>query len=127
MTSPIFSNEEVNLLHALRSRSTECKEHFRQKYINTNLLCSLCQTENENQLHIQTCTVLIEKYRSENLSIDQVEYENLFSKNINKQKEVTQLFMELLKLRKTLLEDNSQQNPSPTNVLYCTVYSSSGK
>ena len=135
MTSPIFSNEEVNLLHALRSRSTECKENFRQKYINTNLLCSLCQTENENQQHILTCTVLIEKFRSENLSIDQVEYENLFSNNVNKQKEVTQLFMELFKIRETLLEDNSQQDPSPTdvelsmnnNLLDCTVYSSSGK
>ena len=89
MTSPIFSKEELNLLHALRSTSTECKENFRQEYINTNLLCSLCQTENENQLHIQTCTVLIEKYRSENLSIDHVEYENLFSNNIKKQKEMT--------------------------------------
>ena len=132
MTSPIFSNEEVNLLQALRSRSTECKENFRQKYINTNLLCSLCQTENENQQHILTCTVLIEKFRSENLSIDQVEYENLFSNNVNKQKEVTQLFMELFKIRETLLEDNSQQDPSPTdvelsmnnNLLDCTVYSS---
>ena len=97
---------------------------------NTNLLCSLCQTENENQLHIQTCTVLIEKYRGENLSIDQVECENLFSNNINKQKEVKQLFMELFKIRETLLEDKSQQDPSPTdvelsmnnNLLDCTVY-----
>ena len=79
--------------------------------------------------------MLIEKFRSENLSIDQVEYENLFSDNLNKQKEVTKLFMELFKIRETLLEDNSQQDPSPTdvellmynNLLDCTVYSSSGK
>ena len=135
MTSPIFSNEEVNLLHALRSRSTECKENFKQKYIYSNLLCSLGCNENENQQHILTCTVIKEKYRSENLAINQVEYENIFSTNINKQKEVTQLYMDLFKIRDTLLEDNSQQDPSPTdvellmsnNLLDCTVYSSSGK
>ena len=79
--------------------------------------------------------MLIEKFRSENLSIDQVEYDNLFSDNLNKQKEVTKLFMELFKIRETLLEDNSQQDPSPTdvellmnnNLLDCIVYSSSGK
>ena len=60
--------------------------------------------------------MLIEKFRSENLSIDQVQYKNLFSNNVNKQKEVTQLFMELFKIRETLLEDNSQQDPSPTDV-----------
>ena len=76
-----------------------------------------------------------EKYRSENLAINQVEYENIFSTNINKQKEVTQLYMDLFKIRDTLLEDNSQQDPSPTdvellmsnNLLDCTVYSSPGK
>ena len=31
--NPVFSNEEVNLLHSLRSRTTECKANCKPKYI----------------------------------------------------------------------------------------------
>ena len=34
MTSPLFSNEEVNLLHGLRSRSVNVKCNFRTRYQN---------------------------------------------------------------------------------------------
>ena len=34
MVSPIFLNEEVNQLHALRSRTTNCKMNFKNKYRN---------------------------------------------------------------------------------------------
>ena len=47
VTSPLFSNAEVNKLHALRSRSTDCKENFKQKYLHSNTLCSLCQVESD--------------------------------------------------------------------------------
>ena len=47
MTSPIFTNEEVNLLHALHSRSVNVKCNFRNKYLN-NLLCPLCQKEDDD-------------------------------------------------------------------------------
>ena len=33
MVSPIFSNEEVNLFHHLRSRSGECRANYKQKEI----------------------------------------------------------------------------------------------
>ena len=38
MVSPLFLNEYVNQLHALRSRSTDCKNDYKQKCINSNLL-----------------------------------------------------------------------------------------
>ena len=44
LTSPLFSNDEVNLLHRLRSRMTECKANFKQKYVhNLKLWASLRQ------------------------------------------------------------------------------------
>jgi hypothetical protein len=42
MVSPLFDNDEVNTLHALRSRMVECKANFKQKFLNDNLLCQLC-------------------------------------------------------------------------------------
>ena len=41
MVSPIFSNKEVNMLYALRSRATECRANYKQKYIHSNILYSI--------------------------------------------------------------------------------------
>ena len=137
MTSPIFSNQEVNTLYALRSRSTECKENFKQKYVNTNLLCPLCKDENESQQHILKCRVLLSQFETTNLTKENVTYEDLFSPDVHKQKVITMMFIELFELRKKLQENrNSQPAPSPTvpvelrmsnDLLDCTVYSSFGK
>ena len=37
MVSPVFYNSDVNLLHALRSRSTDCRVNFKNKYIHSDL------------------------------------------------------------------------------------------
>ena len=56
MLSPVFTNEEVR--YALRSRGTECKSNFKNKYAHTNLLCLLCKAQNEDQQHILSCKVI---------------------------------------------------------------------
>ena len=134
MTSPIFTDIEVNLLHRLRSRSTECKENFKQKYIHTNIRCSLCDVENEDQRHLLSCRVIQQYIRSNNITISKVEYQDLFSQDVRKQKEITTLYLELFQIRTTLLND-SQVAPSSTtmeltmgkDVQYCIDYSLSGK
>ena len=68
MTSPIFRNEEVNQLFALRSRTTNCKENFKQKYRNDDLLCGLCYKEKEDQPHLLRCDVLRKKFISKQIS-----------------------------------------------------------
>ena len=137
MTSPIFSNLEVNTLHALRSRSTECKENYKQKYAYSNLLCALCGDENENQQHILKCRVLLANLKTTNMIKEKPVYEDIFSPNVQKQKVITVIYMELFELRKNLQENqNSQPAPSPiqpvelrmsNNLHDCTVYSSFGK
>ena len=130
MTSLIFSNQEVNTLY-------EIQENFKQKYVNTNLLCPLCKDENESQQHILKCRVLLSKFETTNVTKENVTYEDLFSPDVHKQKVITMMFIELFELRKKLQENrNSQPAPSPTllvelrmsnDLLDCTVYSSFGK
>ena len=48
-------SQEVNLLHDMRSRSTECTVNFKQKYIHTNTRCTVCGDESENQQHLMKC------------------------------------------------------------------------
>ena len=135
MTSPLFSNEEVNLLHALRSRTTECKENFKQKHINSNLLCNLCKVENEDQPHLMRCSVIQDNFDTEEIANKQIKYDDIFSENIVKQKEITSLFLILFKIRNEIQENqNSQPAPSNTDVMLrtsnnlhdCIVYLSSG-
>ena len=116
MTNPIFSNEEVNVLHALRSRGIECKSNFKQKYLNSDLLCPLCLLENEDQKHILTCSVIQNEFENENISNSETKYENIFSNDVRKQKEITSLYTDLLKIRERLIKENSQEAPSSTAV-----------
>ena len=57
MQSPIFTNEEVNTLHALRSRSVNVKTNFKNKF-RDDLLCPLCLSFEDNQPHLLECPEL---------------------------------------------------------------------
>ena len=117
MTSPIFSNLEVNTLHALRSRSTECKENYKQKYVYSNLLCPLCGDENETQQHILKCRVLLANLKTTNIIKEKPVYEDIFSPDVQKQKVITVIYIELFELRKNLQENqNSQLAPASHNM-----------
>ena len=105
MTSPLFTNSEVDMLHALRSRCTDCRVNFKKKYIHTNLKCLLCGIEDDDQQYILTCTVIQSYIQSKNITVNKVIYEDIFSSDISKQKEITALYMELFKIRNILLKD----------------------
>ena len=60
LTSPIFYDEEVELLHALRSRYTNVKANFSYKFTN-DMRCPLCLTDRDDQQHILSCSVLKKK------------------------------------------------------------------
>ena len=53
-----FTVEEVQLLFMLRSRQFPVKNNYRNKYINTNLLCELCKLEESNEVHLTKCVVM---------------------------------------------------------------------
>ena len=136
MVSPVFSNEEVNLLYALRSRATACRANFKQKYIHTNILCTLCQVECDDQQHILQCKVILDEYKSDDLAITSATYDDIFSDDVLKQKEVTTLFLKLFSIRDKLIEEKTNpDDPSSTrleldvsdNLLDCIVYSCPGK
>ena len=88
LTSPLFSNDEVNLLHRLRSRMTECKANFKQKYVH-NLKCRLCNLEVEDQQHLLHCVELSKLFQTQSVTKGKVKYEDIFSPNIEQQKVAT--------------------------------------
>ena len=85
MLSTIFNNEEVSMLHALRSKTTNCKANFKFKYRNEDLLCNLCHTANQDQQHLLTCEVLQRQFKTKQQANNKVDHENIFSEDVQKQ------------------------------------------
>ena len=111
MTSPLFTNQEVNLLHSLRSRSVNVKVNYKQKYLE-NLLCSLCKKESDDQEHIINCEVLKKLIKSREVVIENCIYDDIFADH-QKQKRITHLFYKFLEIRNNLLDENlSIRDPS---------------
>ena len=124
MTSTLFSNEEVNILHALRSRSVDCKNNYRNLYKEDDLLCKLCAASICNQEHIMNCTVIQKSFKTDDISIDKVVYTDIFNEDIRKQKAVATLYKYVLEIRRAKLQNLSEkQSPStPNRVLRKSVY-----
>ena len=107
LTSPLFNNEEVNLLFSLRSRSVECKDNFKGLH-GENLSCSLCPNEcKDDQPHILLCPKTREKLTSTEAANADVLYEHIFE-NAIKQKEATVLFANMLDIRTILLNEQKR-------------------
>ena len=99
MTSPLFTNQEVNLLHALRSRSINVKDNYKQKY-QVNLLCSLCKKERDDQAHVINCEVLKRLIRTREVVMETCVYDDIFADHI-KQKQITHLFYKFLEINQS--------------------------
>ena len=111
ITSPLFSNSEVSLLFALRSRYIDCKANFRNKYSKDNLLCQICAKSEETQIHIFQCEILNSKLKSEEILKEKAEYNDMF-KDARRQKVIVTIFTQLLEIRKTILHQQQSRNPS---------------
>ena len=111
MISPLFSNSEVSLLFALRSKYIECKSNFKNKYKYDNLLCQLCGEDADTQPHILHCETLNSYLKCEDTIKEKVEYDDIFS-DTKKQKVIVRIFSKLLEIRKMLLNQETTTYPS---------------
>ena len=98
-----FSNENVNLLYRLRSRTTDVKGNFKTKFLG-NLQCSLGCADDETQEHLLSCKPIIDKLPSRQGAAS-ILYEDLFDSK--KQLVAVNWFSECFEVREELL---SSQN-----------------
>ena len=83
-----LSNEDKWLLMKFRTRMSEMKNNFKNRY--ENHLCQLCQAENDDQIHLFECEVLMNKCED----LDQnttIEYEDIFSSSLINQVDAIRL------------------------------------
>ena len=113
MLSPVFSNEEVNTLYSLRSRSIECKANFRNKYEEGDVLCPLCKIHIDDQRNMLQCPEILKKLKTNEVAKDAIKYEDIFESD-KKQKEITSLFIKVIKIRKNIIEEDLSQAQDPS-------------
>ena len=110
MNSPLFDYENVKLLLALRTRTLRgIKADFRGMFSDAN--CSLGCLHEDTIPNILTCPAILAHRQSNDAAIGNVQYEDIFSSDIVKQKQVTSLYRKHLDIRETLL------NSSPVAII----------
>ena len=107
--SPLFDRQSVEMLLALRTRTVRTiKNDFRGMFFNVD--CPLGCDHKDTLPNILTCPVLQSHIQSNDVANNKVKYEDIFSPDIVKQKQVTQLYTQLLEIRENL------QNSSPATI-----------
>ena len=104
MKSPLFNDEEVKTLHALRCISVNVMANLKNKY-GSDLLCPLCPKNEDNQLHILECPELTKRLKNSEFHDNKCTYQDLFA-NHKLQKPITHLFVMLINIRNNLLDKN---------------------
>ena len=98
LTSPLFNNESRTLLLRLRTRTVNgIRADFRGLY--ADISCPLGCGHDDTLANILTCTVLRSHHTSAHVSQSDIRFEDIFSLDIRKQKEVTELYRQLLDIR----------------------------
>ena len=101
MNSPIFNSQSVQMLFALRTRTVRnIKNDFRGMFPDVD--CPLGCRHIDSLPNILKCPVLQAHMRTNNVAIDAVKYEDIFSPDIVKQKQVTELFAQCLEIREII-------------------------
>ena len=98
LSSTLFNNESRNLLLRLRTRTVNgIRNDFGGLYSDT--LCPLGCGEEDTLQNVLTCKVLLTKHNSTQLSVSDIKYQDIFSSDILKQKQVTEFYRQLLQIR----------------------------
>ena len=114
LKSPLFNSDSMKLLLALRTRTVEgIKNDFRGMF--ADIACPLQCGETDTIEHILGCTVLRQNHTSDTISHSDIKYEDIFSSEIMKQKQATELFKELLEVRNNLLNSPPVATTGPVH------------
>ena len=102
LVSQDLSIREKKLLFSLRTRMFHVKTNYKKKY-EFNMQCSLCDDnpESESEKHLLKCTKILSNL-SDPIEVQNANYEDIFSSNLEDQVKITQIFTKVVKSRQIL-------------------------
>ena len=103
LSSPLFNSESRKLLLALRTRTVNgIRNDFRGRY--PDVKCPLMCDKDDTLQHILECVILKSQHTNNMISDGDIKYQDVFSSDVVKQKQVTELYRQLLDVRTNLLD-----------------------
>ena len=116
LSSPLFNTESRALLLALRTRTVSgVRGDFPGLY--QDRLCPVGCGDEDKLENIITCSVLQSYHASDSLTYDKAKFEDIFLSDIKKQKEITEMYRQLLEIRNKIL---SSQPVVITGPVHCS-------
>ena len=98
LKSPIFTTENMKLLLALRTRTVNgIRADFSGMFSST--LCPLCGEHLDSLENLLKCETLKSNMRTNSMSRSMINHSDLFCNDVVRQKEITELYSELLRIR----------------------------
>jgi hypothetical protein len=115
LSSPVFNSDSIKVLLALRTRTVEgIRNDFRGMY--ASIECPLQCGEDDKIQHILDCSVIKQHHKSENVSRNDIQYSDVFSCDTVIQKQVTELYQQLLEVRSRL----TNSEPDTSGPVHCS-------
>ena len=112
MNSPLFNSESSKLLLALRTRTVNgIRCDFRGLFV--DLKCPLKCGEDDKLQHILECAVLKTHHNTDELTYYAIKYEDIYANNPRKQKQVTELYWQLLNIREQIMNSQPEAVTGP--------------
>ena len=109
MRSPLFDFKSVQMLLALRTRTVRgVKNDFKGMY--TDVMCPLGCTHEDTIPNILICPAIQSNIETNDMANGIVTYEDIFSADIIKQKQVTAFYMKCLEIRENILNSKPAAN-----------------
>ena len=107
---------EKILLFRLRNRLIDVKMNFKRKY-NNDLQCRLCKKEEESQIHLTQCEVILSDSHVKK-ALEGYSYTDTFSKNVNVQAHMIYVWNRILKILKYQEDSSFQASPDVSGASY---------
>ena len=102
------------MLLSLRTRTVRgIRNDFRGMY--QDVLCPLGCGDTDTLSNILTCQLLKTNMTSSNIATDTIQYSDVFSTDVVKQKQVTEAYSQLLEIREKLLNSLPVANTGPVH------------
>ena len=109
LKSRLFNTESRRVLYALKTRTVEgIKGDFKNMY--QEQLCPLGCGDIDTLQNLLTCSVISSKLHTDMLATHSIQYEDIYSEDITKQKEVTELYSQLLQIREELITSSASSD-----------------
>ena len=112
LQSPLFDSESAKTLLALRTRTVKGIRHdFSGMY--ADLTCPLGCGDEDTLPNVLACIVLKDKMGTKSVAANCVEYSDVYSSDIVKQKQVTEMYTQLLQIREDIIDSVSVTQTDP--------------